>query len=120
MYPEMIPTLRKAVEWAEAEHALEAAGIRPSNWFQPLVYVGPEQREESNACGSAYCIAGWVVAQHFDVENPYDATGKFKGVMDCAASILGLEEGESHPLFEGTNTIEDVRRIAEEIAGGPL
>ena len=108
-----IPLLRKAVEWADAEDA--AAGGKGS-WNQH-VYIA-----ESASCGTQYCIAGWTL--HADGWPDEDIT-------DCvdpaehAALLLGIppfdgEAAAGHHLFSDQNTIEDIRRIAEELAGERL
>lgn len=115
-----IPLLRKCVEWAEAEAAKpEGTG----DWFQMMTHVPAEEREGvglRTGCGSAYCIAGFVVATEYGVEDPYDADYRDHGVMPAAAAILGIPGGRNAPLFDATNTIEDVRRIAESLAGERL
>lgn len=107
-----IPLLRKAVEWAEAE---AAKPLPESQWYQ-----GAFRQEK--ACGTAYCIAGYV-AQMQDPRYAKDvwAGGKFVG--ETAAEALGIKSSmgtEPGHLFYSGNTIEDVRRIAEDIAGERL
>lgn len=104
-----IPLLRKAVEWAEAEAA--KPDQTQCEWYQrqwviPAADIG-------RACGTCYCIAGYVAL--------------VSGIeVDCmaeenAAALLGINP-RLHNSFEGLfavdNTIEDVRRIADEIAAG--
>lgn len=118
MYDTMIPTLRKAVEWAETE-----AEKPNGQWYQALVYVPADDVQAfrgTSACGSLYCIAGNVVAQHFGVEDPFNAPGASPSVMGLAADLLGLTIDESVDLFRATNNIQQVREIAERIAGERL
>lgn len=113
-----IPLLRKAVEWAEAEAAKPTGGL----WIQQLWYTRPDAtgyeadlRERNGLtpeCGTSYCIAGFVC----DVEG-IDALGYWDV---SAAKALGLSVSQCVPLFHASNTIADVRRIAEDIAGERL
>jgi hypothetical protein len=116
MKQEMIPNLRKAVEWAEAE------AMKPesdSQWNQGEVYLSP--LDSGRSCGSSYCIAGWIVATEYGVTDPYKAMPKYSGgVMPFAADMLGLDEDERDELFAAENSIQAVRRIAERIAGEKL
>jgi hypothetical protein len=126
-----IPLLRKAVEWAEAE-AAKPAPLR--EWEQNFWYLPPEVRAErlekrgddfterereayqkAPECGTCYCIAGYVASQ---LGHDFSTSGW--EVEDVAAEALGLDLDQSDDLFDGRNTIEDVRRIAEEIAGERL
>jgi hypothetical protein len=105
-----IPLLRKAVEWAEAEAAKPEAQCE---WWQgefqvPAMALGRD-------CDTCYCIAGWVLhtaANKPDIEFSH---------ADAAGNLLGIDgyrhlEDADHGLFHPANSIEDVRRIAEEIA----
>lgn len=112
-----IPLLRKAVEWAEAEAAKppELCEWRQVFWVSAREYtpawgawVSSMPAEKDPECGTCYCIAGYVVATEVG-PTPHD-------VPALAASLLGLTEYEAGPLFSASNSIEDVRRIAEEIA----
>jgi hypothetical protein len=129
-----IPLLRKAVEWAEVE-AAKPPELR--EWEQNWWVLTPEERakrreyaEESGdpdyyapfevaayykapECGTAYCIAGFVAAHEGSTE-----TGM--RVQDVACDALGIYTQEAEALFASQNTIADVRRIAEEIAGERL
>jgi hypothetical protein len=129
-----VPLLRKAVEWAEAEAARPEGGhwLQPS-WVRDLSTLSPAEREAREAqglhlasCGTAYCIAGWVAQHEAGPENvsvpsvSVTAGGRTWMIDDYAAARLGLNFMDADRLFAGSNTIEDVRRIAEEIVGGPL
>lgn len=120
-----IPLLRKAVEWVEAEAAKPP---ELCEWYQPEIRVTPEERaaevewgwgvdlKRAPECGTCYCIAGYVVA----LEQPaaFDSHGE-GSLCDLANDLLGLGRS-SHRLFAMNNNIEDVRRIAEELAGERL
>ncbi len=109
-----IPLLRKAVEWAEAEAEKPPALCE---WEQ-TVYVLPPERFElygrSPECGTCYCIAGYIAAQADGPVVDEDTAG------NRAQELLGISDFQSDLLFDGCNNIEDVRRIAEQIAGEPL
>lgn len=122
-----VPLLRKAVEWAEAEAAKPPELCEwEQNWWSLSVQVREQRRyyddltpEEQRAfnkaptCGTCYCIAGYVAAQA-------GARVAGWGMEDIATDLLGLDFDAARRLFYSHNTIEDVRRIAEEIAGERL
>jgi hypothetical protein len=101
-----IPLLRKAVEWAEAEAAKPEGGLWDQSWYIT----------DDNACGTSYCIAGWV-----NVQNGAEGYDQITDTSAAAESLgIPVWRGEDGHLFDGGNSIEDVRRIAEEIAGERL
>lgn len=107
-----IPLLRKAVEWAEAE----AAKGEMSAWDQ-TTFV-----ETRALCGTAYCIAGYI-GQMLDPAFVASAWSGEDLVSDVAAEALGIAPSTGITpghLFYSGNTIEDVRRIAEDLAGERL
>jgi hypothetical protein len=106
-----LPLLRKAVEWAESEARKPEV---ESEWFQGyFVMPGVVLDRE---CETAYCIAGFVSKSAGREANETDDWD------DIAMDLLGITYedawvGESGAgLFSAGNTIEDVRRIAENIA----
>ena len=124
-----VPLLRKAVEWAEAEAAKPAelceweqgawsTTAEDVAWARGFLADGERApawvsriAEKSDDCGTCFCIAGFINAQHGNRPSDYKA----------AAELLGLPVGIDVPdLFKPSNTIEDVRRIAESIAGERL
>lgn len=123
-----VPLLRKAVEWAEAEAAKPDPLAR--QWDQSEYYRTPENRRAVAGrpqadCGTAYCIAGWVC--HINGEQFRDTHSGMTGLLANGATVigraqelLGLDYVTGIHLFTGSNTIEDVRRIAEDIAGERL
>jgi hypothetical protein len=109
-----IPLLRKAVEWAEAEAAKPRAECQwyQRFWVTPAVCVGRD-------CGTCFCIAGYV-GQALDARYADGDWVDDVHVSEFACEALGLDGGAMELLFCGVNTIKDVRRIAEEIAGERL
>lgn len=108
-----LPLLRKAVEWAESE------ATKPrdeSHWNQRLFAT-------QRACGTAYCIAGYVVAEHAEGEHNV-ATHHIDndGSAKIAQDLLGIDREDAWGrlggvgLFSACNSIEDVRYVAERIA----
>jgi len=111
-----VPALRKTLEWVEAE----AARGEESAWRQ-------ESYATRTACGTAFCAAGYVAAElvgarpHFDAVADPDGElvtdvcvlpdGEFASIDSVAREELGLTSRESMRLFDGTNSLEDVRRI---------
>lgn len=135
-----VPLLRKVVEWAEAE-AAKPWELR--EWNQVSVIQSPEritgyhdergywvEASKAPSCGTNYCIAGYVaqvtlregerVGFGWDIVDPNGQT--VDGAVERAAEMLGIdaEVAMGDGLFAGGNTIEDVRRIAESIAGERL
>lgn len=125
-----VPLLRKGVEWAEVEACRPFA---ERAWDQQVyrASVGaelynPETQDYEIKCNTAYCIAGWTVAvtlgdneQQSLTGDVLSLTGDFIATVEGRAlEMLGLE-GDSG-LFDCNNSIEEVRRIAEEIAGERL
>lgn len=105
-----IPLLRKAVEWAEAEAAKPEV---ESAWFQPGIITPGE--EIGRTCGTAYCIAGYIA-------HLVDPASVIADPIRVAFNALGIpmEFETDHGLFIGENSIEDIRRAAEELAGERL
>lgn len=130
-----IPLLRKAVEWAETEaakgfetvtdHFGDKYEVPLGAWNQGL-WVG-----QSASCGTAYCIAGYVAVLHdarydnplgagYPVDSDGDVDYEEPCARELAMDLLDLTSSQANGLFDGGNTIEDVRRIAEAIAGETL
>ncbi|MET1083604.1 MAG: hypothetical protein ABWY12_11220 [Burkholderiales bacterium] len=133
--------LRKAVEWAEAE-AAKPWELR--EWDQEFVIRNPESAKgyqdeagkwvdasKAAGCGTNYCIAGFIaettlapgekLGMQWDILAA-DGTS-IEPAIERAAARLGIDADESmdeNGLFAGGNSIQDVRRIAESIAGESL
>lgn len=128
-----VPLLRKAVEWAEAEAAKPKELCR---WMQSLYIcpspadletLTPEQLAQLGgrdcvttashgkdaSCGTCFCVAGWIA---FELEGNMS----YQSTYDIARKALGLTGREASDLFDACNSIEQVREIAEEIAGEKL
>lgn len=131
-----IPLLRKAVEWAEAEAAKPEIDRQwdQTQWFLssddrafnllytvPLTDIERDQVEAVLAahCGTSHCIAGYVGAL---LDERFATTNWIVGVhvKKFARDALGLNHEQADRLFNFDNSIADVRRIAEELAGERL
>lgn len=129
-----IPLLRKAVEWAETEATLgrDNRGRPLGHWYQGEWVLDwnrfLEESMQPATCGTTYCIAGYVgqllneqlrTSQWLTKPMP---DGGFQSihVSEFAQEALGLTDEQANRLFRGSNSVEDVRRIAEEIAGERL
>lgn len=133
-----IPLLRKAVEWVEQEAAKpeidrewdqsawrRAPELRAHSLLLYSEYWESKERTDQVAahCGTAYCVAGYVgqmLDERFKNSEVIQVEGEPVHVADFAKDALGLTDEQSEWLFAGVNTAEDVRRIAEEIAGERL
>lgn len=84
-------------------------------------------------CGTAACFAGhaailagaqWAepdyeTAPWLDNEKVITPSGERREVFDYAPEVLGLAH-HSHPLFNASNDLEDLRRIVGELCDGAL
>ena len=128
-----IPLLRKAVEWAEFEAAQPAIDC---HWNQGWFVLKPqdvaadlldscESYEASHLdalaphCETTYCIAGYV-GQLLNPAYAKNDTVRGVHVAEFARRELGISQGDAEWLFEGSHTIEEVRSVAEHIAGEKL
>ena len=121
-----LPLLHEALAWVEEQDAARRAGL-PSWWYQGRWYVYLEDAVEDqevedvrrwlhrDACGTAYCVAGWVAARDHAVEGVLPV-----GVAEVALVRLGLNPAEGERLFNGANTVEDVREAVRMIEAGDL
>lgn len=129
-----IELLREAVEWAEAEASKpfelceweQEAYVTPNNiqeayrrFFQrrgetpTMNTVYGRLALKAPECGTCYCIAGYI-CRDMTLGSDYSR---------MAGERLGLHLFNLisvYRLFDERNTIEDIRRIAEEIAGEKL
>lgn len=127
------PTLEGLLAWAEEEHAKKLAG-QPSEWDQGHWAIHrPDGTPIAASCATACCIAGKTVAAlggRFLLEEDYglgyqiatDAelpTGERVDVEDYARVQLGLDYEQADALFDGDNTITDVRRIIGALLDDP-
>lgn len=129
MNEDFIPLLRKGVEWVEEQDKLDPK-IR--EWMQSEWTITSEFRVSEHGhpveCGTGRCLAGYLGYQidpaAFKDDWVHPETGEYvdtyvQRVMEIDDS--GYEEGDIyHDLWAGDNTAEDIRRIAEEIAGQKL
>lgn len=134
-----VPLLRKVVEWAEAE-ASKPLPIR--EWEQGAWMILPEAFDEpmeddqgelffkDPECGTCFCIAGKTVELSLEEGENMDSScvespdGFTESIPMRAARELGIPR-DAGPfiisrLFHAENSIADVRRIAEDIAGERL
>lgn len=121
-------TLKKLVRWAEQD---EKAPKKLSEfaWDQETWATkrkdGPEAR-----CQTACCIAGGAVAlagarflydkKELNEDGMVDVTecryeGRTYEIDELASQLLGLSFREAEDLFDGDNTLEDVKRISNRI-----
>lgn len=104
--PVNVPLLRKTLEHIEAH---------PGEWDQ-----------ENYRCGSAACFAGHaalLAGGEWDRPNePLDdylapsSDRPFETADERAVSVLGLEQWQADRLFDGGNSLDDLRRIVAELS----
>lgn len=127
------------IEWIDEDTPPDTA------WYQPrystLLRHPTRQAVRSGeatlqTCGTAYCIAGYTVSQlpGYRAEVALDRHGEhpvLKETLDgclltditiyeAARDELGLTLDQAMRLFDADNSVKNVRRIAEEIAGERL
>jgi hypothetical protein len=108
-----IPLLRKHMDWVLEQAQLENNG----EWEQRAWAMKID-------CGTARCIAGNVVAMdggefRFNEVGMTDYAiidGGPRTIRDYAQKRLGLTNEQASHLFMCDNTVEDIVRIAGEIA----
>lgn len=121
-----IPLLRKTVEWVEEQDTLSPRTNPERVWNQRTWYESIALGDIFGlgwSCGTAMCFAGKVAieAGWEPVGQSHVKRGEVLMHIDDAARLeLGISENDSEYLFEGDNTAEDIRRIAENIAGERL
>ena len=133
----IVPTLDDLLAWAEAEQLKKDKG-QPSEWDQghwainvPAynAYWGVRKAVPAVNCGTACCLAGKTVAfmgGKFLIEADSDGTaveaempdGTTVFVEGFAEQVLGLTTAQADALFDGDNTIENVRFVIEQIKDG--
>lgn len=124
-----VPLLRKAVEWVEEQDKLP---LEKRAWVQEFFILREAARESvadaeyeigfEPGCGTAYCVAGYIgqmLRPNTFRDNEFDLFHD-QHVSDFAAEALGISWEDSEELFAGDNSAEDIRRIAERIAGQKL
>lgn len=128
--------LRKGVEWVEEQAKLPR---RRRTWRQESWRTPEDLRlawGHAQGCGTAFCLAGYLgqlleprFADTEYVRFPDSGTYPDVHVSAFVDHVLGLPRSEGralidgtsrHVLWQGENTAADIRRIAEELAGGPL
>jgi hypothetical protein len=62
-------------------------------------------------CGTAYCFAGWAVKLH-DGTDPDEKTP----IQYKAEEALGLDPWLAKPLFDGSNTLGELREMVAQYA----
>jgi hypothetical protein len=122
------------------ERVLAQIEAAPAQWDQGNY---ASQTDLANGeCGTAYCFAGWAVAltypaakfaftdtqSHWPTDrtattvvlNPAEFTGP--AVIDAVArDLLGISDKTAEVLFEGGNSLDDLRRmVADLVAGRPI
>ena len=126
------PTLDGLLAWAEAEHEKQLKGL-PSEWDQGHWAISrPDGTPIAASCATACCLAGKVVASQggrFLLESDYGdyqiattaelPSGRVVDVEDFARDHLGLTYEQAAALFDGDNTITDVRRIIGALLEDP-
>lgn len=86
----------------------------------------PEQHNQGEwICGTAACVAGRTVLMsgwkpvYFNLPAldtvSVEKDGQERGVRGLAQELLGLDRDTANELFWATNTVDDIRRIRDEL-----
>lgn len=132
-----VPRLRKYTEWVEEQATLPEYKRQWNQEFfaltedmltrQDVWWFGATALEVLQAatheCGSVCCVAGKVAMDDGWAPLPGNQVvrdGVVRHPFHVAKEALGLNERQATELFAASNTAEDVRRVAEWIAGERL
>ena len=127
--------LGRAVRWVESQQRLASKAWYQGAWWRRDVADARADRDDP-FCGSAMCVAGKVcldagflpvIVTESDLPDVEWAdqcqdpiTGEILDFDVAAARLLGIEMDDARLLFAGSNNVNDIRQIAEDIAGQPL
>lgn len=121
-----IERLDRALAWIEAHPEQHDQGV----WARD---VGADGKVN---CGTAMCLAGWVVAQEdpdatfirddIDTQMPgmmhstvRTGAGDVESVEDLAGRLLDVTPGQREALFSAGNTIEDLKAMRGVLVDNP-
>jgi len=116
-----IELLDQAIAWAEHSESLpQDAGV--PRWDQAHYMAKAD-------CGTTCCIAGWVALHEGakpildsdgdpDSLEVIDTDGHRQDIPVVARRALGLTSDQSGYLFWGSNTLEDLKRMRDNLAAG--
>ena len=127
--------LAHVVRWVEHQDKLANKTWMQGAWWRQDVADAKADRDDP-FCGSAMCVAGKVcldagylpvvitasdlpdVQWADQVSDPI--TGRKADFDVVAAELLGINDDQARLLFNGDNDANDIRSLAEEIAGQAL
>jgi hypothetical protein len=127
MKPEMVPLLRKGVEWVEEQEPLRDAG-QPHEWEQggwvtatrtPDRAIEGTDLRLTSPCGSFRCLFGYLGSL---LDPAYTKLTVVRGVhvADFVTREFGFTGIERCNLAGANNTADTIRQHAENIAGQRL
>lgn len=137
--PEQLELFRRVVKQIETEPerwrqdawvsspAFDAWQDAWSDWYYDEVFfrTQPEPEEiytSAQVCDTAFCVAGWACALT-DPDFEYSIgsvrkDGEIVGTIeDVARDLLGLTQIQAEQLFEGENTLSDVKTLITHYTG---
>jgi hypothetical protein len=121
--------LRQVLAIIEREAAAQDAGTRNAGrWDQRFWATSTGEMPNAVSCSTAFCFAGWVAhldGMRFDWAKQYDGvweaayvvypSGRSVSVSAYARQALGLDRYQAANLFQGGNSLADLRRVVEQI-----
>jgi hypothetical protein len=132
---------REAImSFVEDTHELDTEKHNQNHWMRIDPKKGFIPPNPELSCGTAGCFAGWaglaygatpVVLQEdieWGIANDIDSIAIFDLIMpngtereisEAAAEILGLDDVQACRLFEGRNSVEDLREMVDRLAVNP-
>lgn len=120
------------------DRALAHIEVHPEQHNQH-VWMRPGNTEGRVDCGTAACLAGWVIAQEYpdavfvmdgwDRMSPGSMASNFRTgddspdrqrrIEDSATELLGLTPGQATVLFSAGNTIVELKNMRNLLAADP-
>lgn len=120
-----VELLNQAVDWAKIESKKPE---EKSQWYQgdwvstddDSVFLPGEEIK----CGTSFCIAGWISVTNLKRGEYMDFCGDIykkknnsyvTSAAERAAELLGIDEEQADDLFDGYNTLPEVKKIVKKI-----
>lgn len=133
---------REAImSFVEDTHALGLKKHNQNAWLRVDPEKGFIPPNPELSCGTSGCFAGWgllasgakpsISAEQLRYAQQYGTSLQFESVVmpdapdvklsvpTTAAKFLGLNEKQASRLFHYSNTVEDLRRMVDELAAHP-
>lgn len=131
-----IDLLYKTLDHIETLEAFRAEGVYLKDRWNQGTWAIQYRDSDGDLCGTACCFAGWAVhlaGDHFvndvgcDMEGcdcdeivAEAPDGNIEHIAERAQELLGLDWRERGRLFNGSNTLDQLREVVAQIKDGTL